>query len=304
MRELNMGRLLRAVLLVGAVLASAATPARPQQLVNPRPALGSDNPSIENSSGENPSGDLDTLPPAPTGKSTILGGAIKDFDPVRDQFSLHIYGERPMKILFDERTQVYLDGKKIPVRDLGPEEHASVQTILDGTNVFALSIHILSQTPEGDTEGQVLSYDARTGELEVRTPESSNPVRLIVTESTAIARAGEPAFASAPSGANDLVPGALVSIAFQPRQNGHDIASHITVLAVPGSSFLFSGSISTLDMDSGSLILVDPRDEKSYQIHFDSAYLPISWTLHLGQSVTVQARYDGSRYQATEITAH
>ena len=209
-----------------------------------------------------------------------------------------------MKILFDERTQVYLDGKKIPVRDLGPEEHASVQTILDGTNVFALSIHILSQTPEGDTEGQVLSYNARTGELEVRTPESSNPVRLIVTESTAIARAGEPAFASAPSGANDLVPGALVSIAFQPRQNGHDIASHITVLAVPGSSFLFSGSISTLDMDSGSLILVDPRDEKSYQIHFDSAYLPISWTLHLGQSVTVQARYDGSRYQATEITAH
>ena len=36
-----------------------------------------------------------------------------------------------MKILFDERTQVYRDGVRIPLRDLRPEDHASVQTILE-----------------------------------------------------------------------------------------------------------------------------------------------------------------------------
>src|SRR5579863_1204224 len=86
--------------------------------------------------------DLSAIPPLPSGKSTILGGAIHDVDPVLDRFSLRIVGEKPITILFDERTQVFLDGKKIPLLDLRPASHASVQTILDGTSVFALSVHI------------------------------------------------------------------------------------------------------------------------------------------------------------------
>ena len=101
----------------------------------------------------------DSLPPIPRGKTTILGGEIRNFDPVRDQFSLQIYGQRPMKILFDERTQVYRDGVKDSSARLGPEDHASVQTILDGENVFAVSIHILSGSPEGECEGRVLRYN-------------------------------------------------------------------------------------------------------------------------------------------------
>ena len=82
------------------------------------------------------------LPPLPSAKdSTIFGGAIRHIDPVRDQFLLDIYGERPMKVLFDERTQVYRNGVKIPVHDLEAADHASVQTALDGTRIFALSVH-------------------------------------------------------------------------------------------------------------------------------------------------------------------
>ena len=93
------------------------------------------------------------MPPLPSGKSTILGGAIRDVDPVLDRFTLRIVGEKPIKILFDERTQIFQDGKKVPLRDLKPADHASVQTILDGTNVFALSVHVLSKSPEGDYQG-------------------------------------------------------------------------------------------------------------------------------------------------------
>ena len=87
-----------------------------------------------------------------------------------------------------------------------------------------------------------------------------------------------------------------------PEPGGRDIARHITVLAVPGSTFIFGGSISFLDVHMGLLELVDPRDGKSYQIHFDPARIPASGNLHLGENVTVKANYDGSRYEANEIT--
>lgn len=58
-----------------------------------------------------------------------------------------------MKILFDQRTQVFRDGVKIPLLDLKPADHASVQTTLDGEKLFAISIHILSQLHRGGTAG-------------------------------------------------------------------------------------------------------------------------------------------------------
>ena len=91
----------------------------------------------------NASHNLSAIPPLPAGKSTILGGAIRDVDPVLDRFTLRIVGEKPLKILFDERTQVFVDGKKTPLRDLHASEHASIQTTLDGTSIFAISVHIL-----------------------------------------------------------------------------------------------------------------------------------------------------------------
>ena len=46
-----------------------------------------------------------------------------------------------------------------PLRDLRPGDHVSVETVLDGTTVFARSIHMLSGSPEGECQGQVMSYD-------------------------------------------------------------------------------------------------------------------------------------------------
>ena len=250
-------------------------------------------------------GDLPALPSVPAGTTTIMGGAIRNLDPVRDQFSLDIYGQRrPMKIWFDERTQVFRDGIKIPLRDLRTEDHASVQTVLDGSNVFAVSIHILSQAPDGECQGHVLNYNPRTGELEVSATASPRPIKLFVPAEASIVREGQIAFTSQSSGRDDLVAGALISATFKPMPGGRDVASRITVLAVPGSYFLFAGTISQLDLPMGVLDLVDPRDGKSYEIHFASARIPAGGNVHLGESVTVKAYYDGSRYQAAEITAH
>jgi hypothetical protein len=245
--------------------------------------------------------DSATIPPAPSGKSTIFGGEIQNLDPVRDQLTLRVYGERPMKILFDERTEIYRDGARVHLRDLHPEEHASVQTTLDGTKLFAVSIHMLSRAQEGEYAGRVFRFDPGTGELTMASGESRETIKLFVPKDTAFVRRGESAFSSQRAGPSDLVAGSLVAAQFRAGRNGDAVATQVEILAVPGSSFVFSGNLSSLDLHAGMLVLVDPRDNRTYQVSFSPESLPASHSLHLEESVRVVAYYDGTHYVAKEI---
>jgi hypothetical protein len=288
-----MERFLAVIMLGGLVLSqSAVANAQSGQVAGSSPAIKS----------AGPAGDLSTLPAAPRGKSTIMGGEIRNVDPVRDQFSLNVFGQRPLKVLFDERTRLFRDGKSIPLLELASANHASVQTVLDGTKVFALSIHILSQSPEGECQGRVLSYSSGSGELAVDSSLTRDAIKLLVPPGTPILRVGQGAFTSLNAGSSDLVGGAVVNVKFVSDGRGRDVARRIEILAVPGSSFVFSGSIISLDLHTGSLVVVDPRDEKSYIIFFDSARTSTSQSLRIGEQVRVSATYDGNHYVANEIT--
>lgn len=248
------------------------------------------------------SSDLPVLPSAPTGTSTVFGGAIEKIDPVRDVLTLAVPGQRPMKIFYDERTQVFRDGLRIRLRDLGPASYASVETALDKTSVFAVSIHILSNAPEGDYQGTVRNYDGASGELEIGPSPGHEPFRVYIRDNTAFAREGQRPFSSQPSGPLDLVRGALVSVRFQFDAEGRGIADRVAVLAVPGSSFAFSGNVTALDLHSGTLVLMDPRDQKEYQIYASSSHTAIIQKLHVGDRVRVVAAYDGAHFSASEIS--
>jgi len=243
------------------------------------------------------------LPAAPKGKSTIMGGEIRNVDPVRDQLTLRVFGQRQLKILFDERTQLYLDGKQIPLRNLTPAGNASVQTVLDGTDVYALSIHTLSRLPEGEYQGRVLNYDPGTRELTVSAALSRQPIKLLVPVNASVVREGQGQFAEQQSGESDLVKGALVSVEFESAKQGRGVASQITIRATPGSAFVFSGSISSLDMHAGSLVLTDPQGDQSYQVSFDAAKLPASRKLREGEHLRITANFDGTRYVASALAA-
>lgn len=242
------------------------------------------------------------LPPMPLGKSTVIGGAIRGVDRVRDQFTLDVFGGRTLKVLFDERTQVYRDGLKGAMRDLRAGDHASVETVLDGTTVFARSIHLLSGSPEGECQGQVMKYDPADRELTVRDVLSRGPVRMRVPVGTAIVRQGQAVSASADLGSSDLVTGTLISVRFQSDNKGRGVASQIAILATPGTVFVFVGNVASLDLHSGLVVLVDPRDDKHYDIFFDPARFPMSRELHEGVDITLTAEFDGSRYVAKAIT--
>ena len=77
---------------------------------------------------------------------------------------------------------------------------------------------------------------------------------------------------SADSG-SDLATGTLISVKFQSDNKGHGVASQIAILAAPGSAFVFVGKRCFLDLHSGQLALVDPRDEKRYDV---SSTRPVS----------------------------
>jgi hypothetical protein len=284
-----------AVMVMGGIALLQAPAAKAQSSA----VVAASNPTIKS---DRPSGNLPAMPPVPGGKSTIMGGEIRNVDPLHDQFSLNVFGQRPMKILFDERTRVYRDGKSIPLLELASADHASVQTVLDGTKVFAISIHILSQSPAGECQGQVVKYNSGSGELTLDSSLTHEPIKLLAPAGTPIVRVGQSTFTSGNSGSSDLVQGAIVTVKFASDSHGRDVASRIEVFAVPGSAFVFAGTISSLDLHTGSMVVVDPRDGQSYLIFFDSARTPESQDMHTGEQVRVSATYNGEHYVADEIT--
>ena len=242
------------------------------------------------------------IPQPPKGKSTIMGGEIQRIDPVRDVLTLKVYGQRPLKILFDERTQVFRDGKKFPLRELSPADHASVQTLLDGTNVYALSVHILSKTPQGEYQGVVQNFNPATNQLTISSVLFREPLKLVVPPGTPIARVGQSIFTAQQDTGSDLARGSLVSVEFGADNTGRAVASHVSVLATPGASFVFIGTITSLDLHSGKMSIADSQDDKTYQVSFDGASLSKSQTLHPGDNVMVTADFSGDHYTASAIT--
>lgn len=251
--------------------------------------------------GDTQDGPAPKLPAPPSGRATVIGGQIHNLDTVRDQFTLKVFGGgQSMKILYDPRTQLYRDGVHAPLSSLRADERASVETTLDGTNVYALSIHTLSRTPEGECAGQVESYNSSLGALVVRCDLSSDPITLNVGLTTAITRVGQNQVATAAS-ASDLTHGSLITAKFESGVNGTGVATSIAITAAPGAMFVFTGELAFFDLHSGRLVVVDPSKGSRYNISFDPALLPESQQLRSGARVSVTASFDGTHYVARAI---
>lgn len=295
------------VLTLVPVALAASGPDRPAAPASPAPAAAAAAAADPAAADMVPTADtlykaLPPLPALPTGKSTVIGGLIGAIDPVQDILTLDVYGGHAMKIFFDDRTHFYRDGRQTPISTMRAEERASVETVLDGSNVYALSVHMLTQTPQGECQGQVLSYDSGRGILTVRNSLSGTPIHLLVAGNTAISRQGQATFMSHGEGLSDLRRGALVSIRFEPDNQGGGVADRISILATPGAAFEFTGRVTYLDMHTAEMALLDPLDGNNYTIYFNPALFPETRNLHEGSNVRVTANFDGQRYLASSIS--
>jgi len=290
-----MNRFLTVVLLGTMAYAQARPPSFSADGNLPSPPAREPSPAAEPSTPNIRVSPLPDLLPQPQGNPTLIGGTISKIDRVRDEITVKIFGGKSTRILFDSRTHVYCDGAAVSAGDLRNGERVYLDTMLAGTNIFAKNIRAITQGPTGQNSGQVVSYDARTGELLLNDAIFSQNVKLRILPTTMIFRRGQRASGS------ELLPGTLVSVAFLPNGSGEPVARQVSILANPGNTFVFVGRVLHLDLHIGLLVVVDPRDQKSYEIDFDPGVINVSESLREGATVEATTTFDGLHYMASTI---
>jgi hypothetical protein len=246
------------------------------------------------------------LPPQPKGKTTLMGGKIRSVDHVRDRIVLDIFGGGHMTVLFDERTHVFSADQPASLDDVKGGERAYVDTTLDGKDIFARNIRVLP-VATGQGNGQIVDYDASRRELILRDTLSPRPVRMHLMAGATIVRGDQSATPA------DLQPGTLVTVAFVPAgdregknrpANNQPMVSEVSILALPGATFYFSGQVTFLDLHRGLVVIVDPRDNKSYEVYVDSNDRELARKIQEGADVMVEARFNGTHYEARSVTVN
>jgi len=244
-------------------------------------------------------GPLPDLPPASShNKVSLIGGTVEKLDLVKDEFTVQVFGGGKLNVYFDPRSRIYNNGNEASISDLRVGDRVSIDTMLDGGNIFARTIRLKGPTNGGESQGVVVNYVASSGQLILRDRLSPQPLRLRVTAETRVLQAGHVTSAS------QLVRGTLVSVKFDPQKNGRDVAKEISVLATPGTAFTFVGEVTGLDLSTGLLVLTSATDGKSYEIYLGSSAVTARDKLHQATNVTVLTRFDGNRYVAENLTVN
>ncbi len=238
------------------------------------------------------------LPPLPKKEVTLVGGVLVQVDRVRDQILVKPFGGRDMDIAFDLRTRILRDQDAITARDLRPGSRVYVDTLFDGSRVFAKTIQVRSQSNCGDARGQVVGYDHSRGLLELREEMVATPLSIKVTPQTSIRRNEHSAAAS------DIPVGALVAVSFASGADGRPAACDIHVLAVPGQAVTFYGTITFLDLSSRRIAINNRSDETKYDISLGSISQAGANGVREGMTATITAIFDGQHYVAKAIETY
>lgn len=251
-------------------------------------------PAMTPEQATDPTDPLFGVGPLPSGQVSLVGGLVDKIDRVRNRVVIKPFGEgSKMSVAFDERTHIFRDGIETTERGVRRGDRVYVDTMLDGSRLFARNIRVVTSLKPVDARGQILSYNAATGAMTVLDELSSVPISFRVTRETAIKAAG------ADSG-TALLPGSLVTVRFSPDPRNRGIAREISVLATPGNVFTFAGKVRHLDLRSGVIVVENQSDNKTYDLEFDPG--TVKSDVMVGSDVVVQAEFVGQGYKAKTVT--
>jgi hypothetical protein len=238
------------------------------------------------------------VPPLPKGKPTLIGGTAVKVDRIHSRVTVEPFGAKnKMSIYIDERSHIYRNGVETTIMGVKKGDRVYFDTMLDGANVFAKNVRVFSETGGAEVRGQVTAYDAARGTIQLQDALSSRPVSFRISNDTRFRTQQGSASAS------DLARGALVDVVFAPDKANRGIASEITLLARPGTSYTFVGLVTNLNLRDGVVSVATQADGKVYDIQFDPRSRTERSGLHVGNSVSVNATFDGQNYHATSVTA-
>ena len=235
------------------------------------------------------------LSPLAKGQVSLIGGTVSRIDPIRDRMIVRAFGGRDVTINFDVRTCVMQGDSMASMRDVKPGTRLYADTILNDGRIFAKTVRVATDAAQGETRGQVSSYDSGRRILRVRDAISSRGFNVQVTANTDIRSGAQPATTSA------LAAGTLVDVHFRPGAEGTNLAEKIEILAKPGGTSTFAGKILSIDMRNGYLTLIEPNSQNTFDVGLSSVPADVRAQLKEGADLTVTARFDGTSYQAQNI---
>ncbi len=268
----------------GASAGSQAQPSQPQTVMLPQGgSQGSADPLLEPK--ELPAKDM-----------SLIGGIAKKVDPIRNRVVLQPFGGgHKIEVRFDDRSHIYRDGRETTVMAIQKNDKIYADTMLVDGHVFAKNLRVATKTQSAEASGQVTFVNERNGEVRLLDTLTGQPVSFQVTPRTAVQKHGAPATIA------DVKPGTLLDVRFVPGQKG-GTARQVTVIAVPGDSFIFAGRVTYLDMSTGTVAIDNESDNKNYTVHFSPGAIDNREHLTLGSQVTARATFDGRGYRAQGLT--
>lgn len=250
---------------------------------------------IESGISIDPASLLPDLPAVPRKNASLVGGTLEKLDRVRDRLTLRVFGGGRTTALFDPRTRVFRGTKEVTIADLREGQRIYLDTILDGSTIFAKNIRLDAAAALGESRGVIVKYRADQREFSIQDGIAPFPVRVRLSSSTQFVQGDRMVPAST------LVSGALVDVIFTSEGNGHDTAQKISILALPGTRYVFSGQVMHIDLRTGLLVLNSSTDHKTYEIYLDPSFPPDD-NLQPGSTVTAVTSFQDSRYVTRNLT--
>jgi len=225
------------------------------------------------------------------GKVGLVRGVLKRLDPIHDQLLLHAFGGGDIRIAFDARTQLLPENAGTRLISIPPGSVVSVDTVIDQGKLFARSVRT-GASEAVELNGQVVRYDAGRSQLTLRDPMSPQNISLHITPSTMVSNLGQSVSPQA------LAPGMLVRVQFSPKQKA---ATNVEILAERGNSFTFEGRIVSVDLRSRVLALSNDSDQSIRELDIGSLGSAGVSLLREGADVSIQAEFDGDRYNVRTV---
>jgi hypothetical protein len=227
------------------------------------------------------------------GKVGLVRGVLKHVDPIHDQLVIHAFGGGDMRVAFDGRTQLAAENKSAQLTGLAPGSLLSVDTMIDNGKLYARSVRT-SASRAVELSGQIVRYDPTRSEIILRDPISPQSIDVHLTPNTKVINGAQQA------SAGSLSDGMLVRVWYESSQR---TANEVEILAKPGSSFTFQGRIVAVDLRSRVLSLSNETDQSLREIAFGSLNSSSLSALQENAYVSIEAEFDGERYNLRSITA-
>jgi hypothetical protein len=233
--------------------------------------------------------------PLPDKPMSLIGGKVKKIDAVRNRVLIQPFGGgREVSVLFDERSRIYRNGAAATVLGIHQGDRIYVDTMTLNYRVFARTVRVETATGPMEAHGQVVRFNPENNVVQMRESLTAQLISFSIANRTALHKKNGVASTA------DLVPGTLIDAVFAPGGKG-GIADDLTILAVPGTAYVFVGRITNVDLRRGLLDVENENDQKNYELRYDAARSPDHDRLRVGAKVAAHANFNGTTYSVDSI---